>query len=171
MPGRTRAVGALPQSVAGATGGARERSKLAAKAGTVEKGRTMRGSCLCGEVSYVVTGPLRQVVGCHCLQCRKTSGHHVAATQAAWSDVSLTRQGGLAWYGSSPGYRRGFCRICGSSLFWEELGSGAVSIMAGTLDGATGLVMDRHILVETKGDYYELPADAVVVAQAALRPG
>ena len=38
------------------------------------------GSCLCGEVAYEVTGPLRPVVNCHCLQCRKTTGHFMAAT-------------------------------------------------------------------------------------------
>ena len=39
-----------------------------------------RGSCLCGAVRYIVRGELRHVVGCHCGQCRKTSGHYVAAT-------------------------------------------------------------------------------------------
>ncbi|WP_442475962.1 GFA family protein [Roseovarius litorisediminis] len=46
----------------------------------------MRGSCQCGAVRYEVAGPLRQVVGCHCSQCRKTSGHYVAATQSVGKD-------------------------------------------------------------------------------------
>ncbi|HGG64526.1 MAG TPA: GFA family protein, partial [Rhodobacteraceae bacterium] len=36
------------------------------------------GGCLCGAVTYVVNGPLRDVIACHCTQCRKSSGHHVA---------------------------------------------------------------------------------------------
>jgi len=47
------------------------------------------GSCLCGAVTYQVSGALRPVVACHCSQCRKASGHHVAATSAARADVAI----------------------------------------------------------------------------------
>ncbi len=43
----------------------------------------MKGSCHCGAVEYQATGALRSVVGCHCTQCRKFTGHFVAATQSA----------------------------------------------------------------------------------------
>lgn len=122
----------------------------------------MQGSCECGAVRYEVSGPLRPVVGCHCSQCRKTSGHYVAATQAATSDFSLKRDAGLKWYRSSPTAQRGFCGTCGSSLFWQEDGTSHISIMAGTLDGNTGLQMDRHIHADAKGDYYSLPAGDIV---------
>lgn len=128
----------------------------------------MRGSCECGAVAYVLSGPLRPVVGCHCVQCRKTSGHYAAATQCAVADFTLTQAGGLTWYRSSDTARRGFCRICGSSLFWQEDGTDHISIMAGTIDGATGLTMDRHIHGEAKGDYYDLPGGEIV-EQSALK--
>ncbi len=38
------------------------------------------GGCLCGAVRYELQGRLRAVVACHCGQCRRTSGHYVAAT-------------------------------------------------------------------------------------------
>jgi hypothetical protein len=41
------------------------------------------GSCLCKAVSYEVTGPLRNAIGCHCTQCRKMTGHYLAATRQA----------------------------------------------------------------------------------------
>ena len=121
----------------------------------------MRGSCECGAVVYEVSGPLRPVVGCHCRQCRKTSGHYVAATQCASSDFTLRAELGLTWYRSSANAQRGFCNTCGSSLFWQVDGSNHISIMAGTLDGETGLQMDRHIHAETKADYYELPGGEI----------
>ena len=128
----------------------------------------MKGSCQCGAVQYALTGPLRRVVGCHCTQCRKFTGHFVAATQSALSDFCLTRENGLKWHASSPGHRRGFCGTCGSSLFWHEDGTDHISIMAGTFDGPTGLVMDRHIHVTNKGDYYDLPAGEEI-EQSALK--
>ena len=60
------------------------------------------------------------------------------------------------WYKSSDQARRGFCRDCGSSLFWEGAQRTYVSIAAGALDLPTGLVTARHIFVEDKGDYYRI---------------
>ncbi len=128
----------------------------------------MQGSCECGAVHYVLTGSLRPVVGCHCTQCRKTSGHYVAATQSATSDFTVTQDRGLKWYRSSPNAERGFCVTCGSSLFWREDGSDHISIMAGTIDAPIGLRMDRHIHADDKGDYYELPGGEVI-DQSALK--
>lgn len=130
------------------------------------------GGCLCGAVRYVVSGPLRPVVGCHCRQCRRTSGHHVAATAAARAHLSWTGDDALTWYESSPGVRRAFCGVCGSNLFWDVGGAPVVSIFAGTLDDATGLRLVGHIFCADKGEYYDIPAqeDAPTYAQDWLGP-
>ncbi|WP_069301226.1 GFA family protein [Neptunicoccus sediminis] len=114
------------------------------------------GSCLCGAVTFEVSGDMRPSVACHCTQCRKTSGHYWSATQVPSDKLTLTRDDSLQWYQSSPTARRGFCSVCGSSLFWEMDGEGATSIGTGTLDGQTGLRTEKHIYVSDKGDYYEI---------------
>lgn len=121
------------------------------------------GSCLCRAVTYAVSGPLRPVVACHCQQCRKTSGHHVAATSAHREDVRIDGQ--VQWYQSSETARRGFCPTCGSNLFWDGPGAN-LSIFAGTLDAPTGLKLVGHIYCADKGDYYELTDD---LPKAAVR--
>ncbi|MEX3016739.1 GFA family protein [Gymnodinialimonas hymeniacidonis] len=114
------------------------------------------GSCLCGAIEFQISGPLRPVIACHCTQCRKTSGHHVAATSAARDEISMS--GEPVWYASSHTAKRGFCGACGSNLFWD--GGGAnISIFAGTLDGDPGLDMAGHIFCDDKGGYYELTDD------------
>jgi len=122
------------------------------------------GGCLCGAVRYRVTGPLRPVVACHCRQCRRTSGHHVAATSALRGDIAVT--GEVTWFASSPEARRGFCGTCGSNLFWEREGGARLSIFAGSLDDPTGLRLKGHIFVGDKGDYYDI-ADGLPQAVAA----
>ena len=116
-----------------------------------------RGSCLCGSCSYQVQGPLRNVIACHCSQCRKQTGHFMAATSASLADFRLTGDSSLRWYRASAGAQRGFCATCGSTLFWQADGSTAISIAAGTLDGATGLQIEGHIYCADRGDYYSIP--------------
>ena len=118
---------------------------------------TATGSCLCGAVQYRTTGPLRPVVACHCGQCRKSSGHFVAATSVLRDQIQIT--GTVTWYASSPTARRGFCGLCGSQLFWD--GSGPdLSLHAGALDIHPPLQLDRHIYAAHKGSYYQIDPDA-----------
>ena len=118
-----------------------------------------RGSCLCGEVVYEVHGPLRNVIACHCVQCRKQTGHYMAATSARRADLRMEKDAGLRWYQSSQEARRGFCGVCGSVLFWSSEGRPDISITAGTLDGPTGIVTEGHIFCASKGDYYSIPEE------------
>lgn len=116
------------------------------------------GGCLCGGVRYRVLGPLRDVVACHCTQCRRSSGHYMADTSAAVADIVFDAQATLTWYASSADAQRGFCSRCGANLFWRDESRAAreLSISAGSLDGPTGLRIARHIFVADKGDYYTL---------------
>ena len=115
-----------------------------------------KGSCLCGGISYEVRGELRPICACHCTQCRKTSGHYVAATRCRSEDLNI-EGAAITWYRSSEKAERGFCSVCGSNLFWREFGTPFTSIFAGSIDGPTGLNIDRQIHTGTKGDYYDLP--------------
>ena len=117
------------------------------------------GGCLCGGVRYRVAGDLRPIIYCHCGQCRRTSGHFVAATAADTNALEVVADESLAWFASSEHASRGFCRRCGSSLFWRPDDGSHVSIMAGTLDNSDGLAPVEHIYVGDKGEYYELTDD------------
>lgn len=117
---------------------------------------TVKGSCLCGAVRYTIDGPMRDMHGCHCTQCRKQSGHYVAAANAPRTAVKVTGEDAITWFEASPGIRRGFCSICGSHLFWDDPTFDTISINAGALEAPTGLRMAAHIFVADKGDYYEI---------------
>jgi len=115
-----------------------------------------KGGCLCGAVRYELRGPLRPVVACHCRQCQISHGNFAAYTRLPLTGFALTVEEGLKWYASSEKARRGFCGSCGASLFWEPIGSGEISVAAGSIDPPSGLSTCRHIFVASKGDYYEL---------------
>jgi hypothetical protein len=127
-----------------------------------------RGGCLCGGVRYEIRGPLRDVIACHCSQCRRTSGHFVAAAQARSADLVLRESATLRWYRSSGEAERGFCSRCGGNLFWRPMAPGfdVTSIMAGTLDAPTGLRLVHHIYVDDKSDYYAITDGALQSPQS-----
>jgi hypothetical protein len=120
------------------------------------------GGCLCGRVRYAVQGTLRDIICCHCEQCRRSSGHFVAATACRKANFRLLNDDELKWYSVKPGLRRGFCAACGSSLFFEDLNSERISIAAGSLDQAKGLKIAAHIYAAEAGDYYQIEAGVPV---------
>src|SRR5947208_12931183 len=80
------------------------------------------GGCLCGSVRYEVRGPLRDVLLCHCVECRRWHGHVSASTAARREDLVLLSDADLRWVErprSDARARRGFCTACGASLFWD----------------------------------------------------
>jgi len=91
--------------------------------------------------------------------CQKLHGVYGAHTKARKVNIFITKDDGLAWYKTSDVARRGFCRKCGSSLFWEPYELDATGIIAGSLDGATGLKTMGHIYVGEKADFYEIEDD------------
>jgi hypothetical protein len=124
-----------------------------------------RGSCLCGECAFEVAGPLRNIVACHCTQCRKQTGHYLAATSARIADFRMLRDAPLRWYRASNTARRGFCSNCGSTLFWQADGRDEISIAAGSFDGPTGLTIEGHIYCADRGDYYAIPNEGYQLEQ------
>ncbi len=117
------------------------------------------GSCACGKVGYQINGDLRPVIACHCHTCRKTMGHFMAATAVNLENIDITGVEHITWYRSSQYAKRGFCRHCGSSLFWQHDGSNQISISAGSLDEPVELEFWGHIFVAEKGNYYQIGKD------------
>jgi hypothetical protein len=110
---------------------------------------------MCGAVDFTVEGELRDVVNCHCHRCRRWSGHYWAATAAAPDALAFVSDSDLGWYSPAVGVEYGFCRRCGSSLFWRVDGStDLVSISAGCLDQPTDLHTTHQIWMAEHGDYH-----------------
>ncbi len=119
----------------------------------------MKGSCLCGAVQFEISGPLRDVIHCHCEMCQKLHGNFGSHSKAKRINLQITKDEGLGWYKTSSVARRGFCRNCGSSLFWDPYEQDSVGILAGSLSQPTGLKTMGHIFVGEKPDFYEITDD------------
>lgn len=121
------------------------------------------GGCLCGAVRYAVSGPLREILVCHCVDCRRWTGRAWAATAAENANLEVRGSKNLVWF-TSPrsehGASRASCGRCGSGLFWRPPGFERTSISAGTLDDVSGLSVAAHIWVE-QATTWDRPLDGL----------
>lgn len=115
-----------------------------------------QASCLCGSVKVEVGTNLPAPNACHCSQCRKQSGHYWASVDLKSEDVAIEGETNITWYQASPKVRRGFCKTCGSFLFWDPLEHDTIAVAMGAFDGPTQTALALHIFVSDKGDYYEI---------------
>ena len=120
----------------------------------------LKGSCLCGTVTFEVTGVPSPIEVCHCVQCRKWTGHFFANIEVPRDSLRVHGDDHITWHHSSPKVRRGFCAACGSSLFFDptdRIKHQWIGIEMGALDSSTGSKIALHIFTAEKGDYYDIP--------------
>ena len=115
-----------------------------------------KGSCLCGAVHFEVAGDLAPPTACHCTRCRKHTGHYEAGTDVPKAAVTIQGAEKVTWYHSSEKVRRGFCSVCGSSLFFDPIHRDWIGIAMGAFDTPTHTKLSMHIFVADKGDYYDI---------------
>ena len=89
------------------------------------------GGCQCGAVRFKVTQPLGRSVLCHCRMCQKATGNVFAPLVLA---EGVEFDGTPARFASSEVAFRGFCRECGTPLFYEGRTGQGLNLMVGALD-------------------------------------
>jgi hypothetical protein len=121
------------------------------------------GSCLCGAVTFTGRG-LRGIVFCHCSQCRHAHGTCAAYSATPTATFSIMQADKVSWFAASSRARRGFCRTCGSSLFWAPNEEDYICVAAGSIDQGPVMEPLRHVYVADRASYEtldgRLPASA-----------
>jgi len=119
----------------------------------------LRGSCLCGKVTYELRGPLNLMYYCHCGMCRKATGSSFATNALARADdfVIVAGRSFVKSYESSPNEYRYFCSECGSPIYGEAaVRPGIVAIRCGTLDGDPKVRPSSHIYTASKSPWFAI---------------
>jgi hypothetical protein len=60
----------------------------------------------------------------------------------------------IGLYRSSKWGERGFCKVCGSSLFWRLAGGEGYTLSAGTINEQSELRFTKEIYIEDQPAYY-----------------
>ena len=114
---------------------------------------TLTGRCLCGAVTFEATDTPEQFGVCHCDMCRRwTSGPNFAAHVGA---ITFGGKGEIGVYRSSDWAERGFCKTCGTPLFYRLVESGVHYVSVGIFDDQTRWKMINQIFTDEKPAYYD----------------
>ena len=119
------------------------------------------GSCLCGGIKVAISGPISQIIHCHCSLCRKSSGTAFATNGVVeLVDFNLSDEANLlASFELSPGKRRYFCRRCASPIYSTNARDyKRIRLRLGILDSAIKERPISHNFVTSKANWEEMDA-------------
>jgi hypothetical protein len=121
----------------------------------------IKGSCLCGTVSYEASGPFNTMMSCHCSMCRKHHGSAFATyvSLPLESFRWLSGEAELLSYQSSDQGGRNSCGVCGSTVPLTVPDHGLAFLPAGPLEGELSVMPQAHIFVGSKAPWYTITDD------------
>lgn len=113
------------------------------------------GRCLCGAVHIVAKPKSHQVDVCHCVMCRKWGGGPLFSTGCG-NAVSFDREEYITIFDSSAWAQRGFCKQCGTHLFYRLKQEGHYAIPIGLFDNNNKWILTEQIFIDQKPPFYSL---------------
>lgn len=116
--------------------------------------KEITGHCLCGAVTAKATVEKLIVRACHCDMCRQ----HTSSMFMSLATLpgSLSFDGPAKSFRSSDWAERGFCEICGSTLWYGTVEDGERHVSAGLFDNAEGAPLKLEFFVDQKPEGYSL---------------
>jgi hypothetical protein len=120
----------------------------------------LTGHCLCGDITFEVSGVPLLIVHCHCESCRRTTSSPVTTFLIVGRSDFRYTQGAPKVYASSPGVRRSFCNRCGSPMAYEsEQRPDHVDLYVCSLSDAAAAVPQAHVHVEEQVPWFAILDD------------
>lgn len=113
-----------------------------------------RGHCLCGAVSIIAHETKDEFGACHCKMCRRWGGGPFMEIECG-TNVSFKGEESISVYDSSDWGRRGFCKQCGTHLFYLFKKTGGYGVPVGLFDDDENLVFRHQVFIDDKPSFYE----------------
>lgn len=117
------------------------------------------GRCLCGEITFSISNEIKDIVCCHCSQCRKAQGSAFATNGNvdAKDFKFISGEKNLTQYQYSDTQIKLFCKTCGSPILSKNtLNPDSVRIRLGTIESDITEHPQAHIFVASKANWEEI---------------
>ena len=108
------------------------------------------GGCQCGAVRFRTDPDLENGHLCHCRMCQKAVGSAFAAHVAVPIATLRWRRGTPSEFESSAGIFRGFCRDCGTYLYFRRDGTERLSMSVAAFDEAPRIPITAELGIESR---------------------
>ncbi|MFJ5510001.1 GFA family protein [Pectobacterium jejuense] len=115
-----------------------------------------QGRCLCGGVTISTVHSVSKVDACHCGMCQTWGGGPLMAVECTDPAIAIEGEENITVWPSSEWAERGFCRVCGTHLFYRLRSGGTYHIPAGFFADETNKTLVSQIYIDKKPSYYSL---------------
>ena len=123
----------------------------------------IKGSCLCGEVTYEITEPFKLARNCHCTRCRNgRAAAHASNGFVSYDGLAfLTGEELLQSYKvpEAKFFTQVFCKKCSSLMPRKDEGRGISIVPMGSLDNDPDIKTSDHIFVDDKAQWHDITDD------------
>ncbi len=115
----------------------------------------LRGKCLCGKVSFEISGDIPAMYQCHCSLCRKQSGAASSAATIVARDTFrwACGEGNISSWVKDTGFRSDFCSTCGAPVPNPLRDLPYVWVPVGLLEDAQDLVIRLQVFTESRAKW------------------
>lgn len=108
------------------------------------------GGCQCGAVRYALYAEPTNPHVCHCRMCQKAFGNYFAPLAGVPMGDFAWVKGTPAVFKSSAAVERGFCKDCGTPLFFRYPDRDRISLSLGSLDNPSRVVPAKQFGIESQ---------------------
>ncbi|AKH67781.1 hypothetical protein IMCC21906_00086 [Spongiibacter sp. IMCC21906] len=114
-----------------------------------------KASCLCGSVKFEIelSNPEPEIAACHCSMCRKWLGGPMLAMDSGMLK-NVSGESFISRYSSSEWAKRGFCKKCGTNLFYYLIPAEQYHFPVGLFDSEIQFKFSHQIFIDEKPDFY-----------------
>lgn len=118
---------------------------------------SMAGRCLCGAVTFTARDVETAHHACHCGMCRRWAGSPLFVAEVG--ELAFDDSEPVGRYASSDWAERGFCKLCGSSLYYRLREADRYWVSVGAFDDAAAFTLAGEIFVDHRPAGYAFAGD------------
>jgi hypothetical protein len=127
--------------------------------------QSVKGQCLCGAVKLQAKVE-KHMDACHCGMCQRWGGGPLLVTHAC--EVAFDGGEAIANYASSEWAQRGFCRHCGTHLYYTLLSGEGYEVPVGLFGDGVEFEFVKEIFIDNKPAWYDFANTTVKQTEAEV---